>query len=112
MSVREADDGRALLHAFCGCSAEAVLAALGLQLRDLFDAPLGHHVTPMHSRVPARELLEVLDHETQVACLILADVLEARAADESQWHRLALAAARIGQARDHANPAERSHAKL
>lgn len=34
-----AGEGRASLHCFAGCSDEDVLAALGLAVRDLFDAP-------------------------------------------------------------------------
>ena len=37
LSVREGDDGRALVHCFVGCEVEAILPAVGLQLTDLFD---------------------------------------------------------------------------
>ncbi len=36
LTLAEGDDGRALLHCFAGCSVEQVVAALGLELRDLF----------------------------------------------------------------------------
>jgi hypothetical protein len=36
LAVRVADDGRVLLHCHAGCSIEAVLAAVGLRVRDLF----------------------------------------------------------------------------
>ena len=36
LSIREAEDGRVLLHDFGGCESEAVAAALGLAMRDLF----------------------------------------------------------------------------
>ncbi|MCX6359839.1 MAG: hypothetical protein NT029_08540 [Armatimonadetes bacterium] len=35
LSVRVAPDGRVLVHCFAGCPLDAVLAALGLRLRDL-----------------------------------------------------------------------------
>ena len=35
LSVRRAPDGRVLVHCFAGCTLDAVLAALGLRLRDL-----------------------------------------------------------------------------
>jgi len=35
LSVGEGDDGRVLLHCFAGCSIEAIVARLGLELRDL-----------------------------------------------------------------------------
>jgi hypothetical protein len=37
LSVREGDDGRALIHCFSGCSVEEVVHALGLELGDLFE---------------------------------------------------------------------------
>src|SRR5690242_8949273 len=36
LSVREGDEGRILLHCFAGCTVEAIVAALGLELSDLF----------------------------------------------------------------------------
>ena len=39
LSVREVED-RLLIHCFAGCAVHDVLGAVGLELRDLFDAPL------------------------------------------------------------------------
>lgn len=36
LSMRELDDGKVLLKCWAGCSAEEIVSALGLQLRDLF----------------------------------------------------------------------------
>jgi hypothetical protein len=36
LSIREVEDGRVLLHCFGGCTTDAVLAAAGLELKDLF----------------------------------------------------------------------------
>lgn len=41
VSISEGDDGRVLLHAFCGCSPAQVLEAVGLSLADLFPTRLG-----------------------------------------------------------------------
>lgn len=110
LSIREIDD-RVLIHDHGGCATAEVLGALGLGLADLYDRPLSHHARPSHSRVPAGDLLTILDHETTVAALIVHDVLDRRAVDAAQWQRLAQAASRIGAARDAARPAEvRRHA--
>lgn len=103
LSVREVEDGRTLLHCFAGCETEAVLSAVGLTLGDLFERPLGD-LAPPRSTIPARDLLEVLDHEAVVAVLILNEVIERRRLNESQVQRLVTAAARIGKARDMTNP--------
>jgi KaiC/GvpD/RAD55 family RecA-like ATPase len=39
LSIKEGTDGRVLLKDFTGCSAEDVVAALGLEMSDLFDDP-------------------------------------------------------------------------
>jgi hypothetical protein len=38
LSVREAEDGKVLVHCFAGCSPENVVASVGLEMRDLFPA--------------------------------------------------------------------------
>jgi hypothetical protein len=100
LSLRELDDGRVLLHDFGGCEVGAVLAALGLSLPDLFDKPLGNF-PPSRSRIPARDLLEIISEEVSVAAIVIADVLAGKAVDEEDWRRLSQAAARIGRVRDH-----------
>lgn len=101
LSIRELDDGRVLLHDFGGCETGNVLAALGLTLADLFEKPLGNF-QPTHSRIPARDLLEILSEETSVVANVAADILAKKSISEADWQRLAQAAARIGRARDHA----------
>jgi hypothetical protein len=101
ISIREVDD-RILIHPFCGCTTEAVLSTLGLSLADLYDAPLGQQFAPSKSRVPARDLLELVSYEVDVAVIILAEVIDGKTIDETGWQRLAAAARRIGTARDHA----------
>src|SRR5262249_4218462 len=39
LSVCESGTGAILVHCFAGCTVEAIVAALGLEMRDLFDMP-------------------------------------------------------------------------
>ena len=48
LSVSEGRDGRVLLKCFAGCSAEDVLAALGLKMSDLYQSPNGTGKRPEH----------------------------------------------------------------
>jgi hypothetical protein len=102
LHVREKDNGVVLVKCFAGCGAADVMEAVGLGLSDLFEKALEHHLPPSRSSIPARDLLEVIDHETTVATLITSDVVARRTINEAQVQRLALAAARIAKARDHA----------
>jgi hypothetical protein len=104
LSIREVDD-RVLLHDFGGCETSAVLAALGLSLSDLFDKPLAQCAGPV-SRIPAVDLLVILDHEITVAVLILHEIISTRKAGQGHFERLMRAAARMGKARVIANPAK------
>jgi len=102
LSIRQVDD-RVLLYCHGGCGAVDVVEALGLKLSDLYDAPLGERPA-VHSTIPARDLLGILDHELLVAILILNDITQRRAVTEAQVGRLVQAAARVGKARDAVNP--------
>jgi hypothetical protein len=107
LSIRVTDDRVLLLHCFAGCEPGDVLAAIGLGMSDLFPERLPEHrYSASHTGIPPRDLLVVLDHEITVATLILNDIVSRRSVSESQVHRLCQAAARIGKARDMANPAK------
>jgi hypothetical protein len=106
LSIRELDDGRVLLHDFGGCGTDDVLGALGLTMSDLFPKPLtgngpARSYPATHSRISARDLLEILAEEVTVVAIVAADLLAKKPIGETDWQRLAQAAGRIGRARDH-----------
>jgi predicted protein tyrosine phosphatase len=102
LSIRELDDGRLLVHCFAGCGAVDVLTAVGLELQDLYPQRLPEHsYAASRSRIPAADLLALVDHEITVAALITADILARHTVSPEQWARLATAAGRIGKVRDH-----------
>jgi len=100
LAVTEAADGRVLMHAFCGCSTEDVLGRIGLELKDLFDQPLGS-VPATSVKVPARDVLAALSTEASVIGIIGADMLDGRQISEADWQRLASAVSRVGNAIDY-----------
>lgn len=104
LSVRQAENGNVLIYCFAGCSTDDVLAALGMQMADLFETPIAESA-PRRGGMPARDVLAALDHEILVCVLILNEVVARRKVNEQQVKRLTQAAARIGAARDIACPA-------
>jgi len=65
LSLREGENGIVLINCFGGCSAEAVMAALGLQLRDLYpDKPFQGHgkKRPKRPDLNPWKVLEALEH--------------------------------------------------
>jgi len=106
LSIREADGGRLLVYDFGGCEIGDILTAVGLTLSDLFEKPLagsgsaGGYVKS-HSRIPARDLLEIVSQELSLVAIIVCEWLDRRSVTEADWKRFATAAARIQRARDH-----------
>ncbi len=49
LSIGEGDDGRVLLKCFAGCTAEDIVAALGLEMSDLFPDGGEGGVTPLNT---------------------------------------------------------------
>jgi hypothetical protein len=117
LSVRISDDGKkVLVNCFAGCRAEAIVEAVGLSLRDLFDGPARSHATgtaPSSPLVEARRavLREARRHaerlepwrpaldaadDIRIAQRLAAEIRRAAAVDvepdETTWERLAEAA--------------------
>ncbi len=101
LAVTEASEGRVLMHAFCGCTTESVLAALGLTVGELFEKPLAHALPATRAKVPAHAILEALSAEVTFLALIASDMLERRTISDPDWARLVTASERIGAARAH-----------
>jgi hypothetical protein len=92
-----------LIYDFGGCGTDAVLAAVGLTLSDLFPERLPRHgYQAVHSHISARQLLDLVSEETSVVAIVAAHMLEKKNINEMDWQRLATAGARIARARDHA----------
>lgn len=106
LSVREVDDGRVLVYCFAGCGAADVVAAVGLDLCDLFPPSKawrpgngGPRETAGRraSRIPAADALRVLEQESIVVEIIAADLAAGNRLDEAGVEALETAGARISQ---------------
>ena len=99
LSIRELTDERVLIHCFTGCSADAVLAAVGLEIGDLFPPRSDDHprTTPERRPFAPMDALKALSLEVAVVLLAARDMLEAGdlVLGEEGFDRLALAAERI-----------------
>lgn len=107
LSIAEAEDGRILLSCFACHDTPAILAALGLELADLFPERI-KDTTP-EGRQAAREAfkraswaaaLPVLAREAFVVLLAARDVLAGNVPPSVDVDRLATAVDRIEQARE------------
>jgi hypothetical protein len=67
LAVRELDGGRVLLHCFAGCETPDVLAALGLDMNDLFlEGAKAHHAKPERRPFPAADVLRCVANEALI----------------------------------------------
>jgi len=98
LSIRETGDATVLVKCFAGCGAADVVAAVGLELRDLFPARLDKHrrrpTRPGERWVP-RDVLRALADEVLVILLAAEDVAADRAMSDDDRQRVATAEARI-----------------
>ena len=101
LSIREADDGKILLHCWAGCGAADIVNALGLTLADLFPRTNRYNVGEPRSvrRVWAhREALQGIAHEVIIVRLFIERQAVGAPLDHDDLARLALADERIGEA--------------
>lgn len=98
LSVREADDGRILLHCFAGCEAHDIAGAVGLTMTDLFPRPLYHRAKPLRMRIPAIDALRALSREAGVVAIAAADIADGKTLNAEDASRVAVAAGRIATA--------------
>ena len=96
LSVKELDDGRTLIHCFGGCGTDDVLAAIGLEMADLFPEKLPD--MPRARGFTAWDALKALKSESVIIALVAADIAEGKPISPQDADRVATAAGRIAQA--------------
>ncbi|MES2101675.1 MAG: DNA primase [Pseudomonadota bacterium] len=97
LSIKELPDGRILLHCFGGCDVQDVIAAIGLEVSDLFP-PTDRAFEPVRRPrlLPAGQALEILDFEAQLIALCAANIANGVELTDADRDRCRVAAGRIG----------------
>lgn len=115
LAVTVGEDSRVLLHCFAGCTAHEVLAALGMQLADLFVRKPTSAMTfaersalrEYSRQAQWRAALNVLGFEAKILQIAGRDLKLAKPLGDEDQERLVLACDRIDDAREVLNA--RSH---
>lgn len=103
LSVRECSDGTLLLNCFAGCTASEILAAIGLELSDLFPDSGRSYSAPksrFERRIHPADALRAIDQEALTVSVIASDMLKYGEIDVDSRQRLAVAVGRISGARE------------
>lgn len=105
LSVRETEDGRVLLHDFGGCSTDAVLSSLGLEMAALFpERPeFAEPRTRSAPRIPAADILRAVAHEVHVAACAASELAAGRPLSPEDLDCLSLCVRRLSAASEVAN---------
>jgi hypothetical protein len=101
LTIRETDDGKTLLHCFTGCSIHDIVAALGMDLSDLFPPrPADHSIKPNRRPFPAADILRAIAFEALVVVTAGTVILNGEPVSEGDRERLVVAVGRIQSALD------------
>jgi hypothetical protein len=97
LSVRELDDDRVLVHCFSGCSAEEILAAVGLDFAALFpEKPRnGLYVKNPRRLFSPMDVLRCIEFEAILVATAAGNIAQGVALSEADCERLRLAASRL-----------------
>lgn len=104
LSICKGDDDRILLHCHAQCAITDVLAAIGLELKDLFEDTYQHtkpgeapHSTRRRSRhyLSAKDVYVILNHERLVVAIAAKRLADGYVLSESENAELLQAARRI-----------------
>ena len=102
LSVKETSDGTVLVHCFAGCNVAEILAAVNLELSDLFPEKLeprkGTRPTWNH-----RDLLIVIRDEALLVACAAGWIVDGKLLDPDDVDRVSVAATRIRNALEVAN---------
>ena len=110
LAITHLDDGRILLKCFGGCSAYEIVAAVGMDIGDLFpkENKLGY-TSDTQSQKPERrpfyatDLLRIIHFEALITSIAAFDLSEGRQVSDTDKKRLKTAFERINEAANYIN---------
>lgn len=95
LSLREGDDGKIILHCHAGCATDAVVAAMGLTMADLFPASDKPCRPPPAPGVSRRDLHVAAEFERVVLFILRCDAKRGRLISQNDMRRGQIARQRL-----------------
>ena len=109
LAIREADDGRILLHCFAGCETLSVVQAVGMDMTDLFPPDNKRRDYPVEGKPRlkpafyASDLIRILAFEALVVSICASDMRRGKTLSDEDNERLKVAQQRIEEVMHYAN---------
>jgi hypothetical protein len=97
LAIRE-QDGKVLLHCFGGCEVSSIVAALGMEMTDLFPPSEPKYPPAPKVKFFATDLLRVIALEAAIVSVAAYDMAKGKALPKADLDRLQLAYQRINAA--------------
>ncbi len=99
LAIRSTEGGKILLKCFAGCSAYAVVSAIGLSLTDLFPNESSYS-KPTKNPFPAASVLRCIQTEVLIVVTAACNMANGMKLSNEDLQRLVIAASRIGACYD------------
>jgi len=108
LAVRQLDDGRILIHCFADCSVQSIMAAVGMDVGDLFPPDekrqlYNDPMKPVKVSFYATDLMRIIHFESTILQIAAFDVSEGKSLSNSDRQRVRLAHERITEAMRYGN---------
>ena len=109
LAIREADDGRILLHCFAGCETLSVVQAVGMDMTDLFPPDNKRRDYPVEGKPRlkpafyASDLIRILAFEALVVSICASDMRRGKTLSDDDNERLKVAQQRFEEVMHYAN---------
>ena len=98
LNIRAMDDGRLLIHCFAGCPAIDIVAAIGMELSDLFPPQAIQHAKSERLPFSTSDALRCLAFEATFLLLVSRDLADGKPLKDADHTRLLVSTTRIGEA--------------
>ena len=99
LAIREVEDGRILIKCFAGCSADDVMGAVGMELKDLMPENVGfQRKRPDPRPFNPYDVLAAMINDATVILVLAKDMQKGRVIDESESLLLAKLIGRLTMA--------------
>jgi hypothetical protein len=98
LAIREVEDGRILLKCFGGCSVQAIVGAIGMDMTDLFPDSNDHYKPKVKNAFYATDLLKLIEFESTIVIIAANDLANGKQLSDNDRSRLKQAHERILEA--------------